>query len=802
MASRTRHVVLGALAGLACGAAVLLGPCARRSDAQLTLDFALTDKDVDKAMERLRNYLWTHQRDDGSWADVTGSHYDKKEGGTTALAVLALLESGVNLGDPRMQRALDALMAVEMDDLYCYSVRVMALSQAYRLAQRKEFAARIAHDLHWLTNGLPPAGAWGYRGPDRSGDNSCSQYALLALWEAMWAGFDQNRKIPPGTTVTSGKGEERKEVDVSQMWPLVVRNLSRSWRIIEKQWVTRQRADKGWTYGAVSTPDVSSTLTMTAAGVASLYIIIDEVYAPKMTPGKPRPSTKAFAAADDGMAWLAQRLPEDFTSDGYLAFGVQRIASASGHKYIGKHDWFRLGVTEIARRAASAHRELGGKHGTNVQAAFYLLFLARGRVPLTFNKLERPGTDWDCAPRDIANLTRHLVTKELEQRMAWQIVGVDRPVAEFLDAPALFISGIRPLKLSGDQVKKMREYVLRGGFIVGEATTSSYEFTTSFKEMMEQAFPEGKAPGSEMYTWKEMPRDHPILQGLRDRDLKQVGTIWAMNDPVRTIAVVLTRDHATAWQHRDAVKKNHCFLVGRNIFTYATAREPLRTRLRPVFAGRTSTADVKKKLGLMSLHQRWLSDEYAVERMSDKMAREAKLMVDPLQVADASQLDPKDCPMIWLTGRGACNPRAEVVNGLRDYIKKGGLVAINANMGDGVFARLAKNVAKRILPDAVPAPILEGDTVFTGLVYRERGKPIDASGVSQTLRLSGVRKVTLTGYREGDRWGVIVSPHDVFMSMLGAPIYGCKGYTGETAQQIAINLYLYALEQAEKAGGN
>ena len=154
--------------------------------------------------------------------------------------------------------------------------------------------------------------------------------------------------------------------------------------------------------------------------------------------------------------------------------------------------------------------------------------------------------------------------------------------------------------------------------------------------------------------------------------------------------------------------------------------------------------------------------------------------------------------MVWLTGRGACVVSDDAVAGLQSYIAKGGLVAINADMGDVVFARTAKNVAKKILPDALPSPVLESDPIFTGMVYRERGKPLTDPGLRVSLRLAGVSKVELTGYRTGNRWGVIISPHDVFMSVLGPPIYGCRGYTGETSRQIAANLYLYALEQAEK----
>lgn len=794
------HCVLSAVLVVATAAsALLVGPAARPCQAQVTLQFTLTDKDIDQAMERLRNYLWMNQRDDGSWTDITGSHYKKKKGGTTALAALALLESGVKLSEPRMEKALESLMSVEMDDTYCYAVRVMAMSQAYRLAQREQFAAQIVYDLNYLTENLPKNGAWGYTGSEKNGDNSASQYGLLALWEAEWAGFDRLRTIPKDMKLTVGSQEGSKEVDISALWPAVVRNLQGTWRPIEQQWVARQRPDKGWTYAAIPTPEVQSTLTMTAAGVASLYIIVDEVYAAKMIPGKPRPATQVFQMADQGMEWLAKRLPADFTSDGYLAFGIQRIAAASGHKYIGDKDWFRLGVKEIARRAAAARTELGGEYGGDVQAAFYLLFLARGRVPVTFNKLDRgPDTDWDIAPRDIANLTRHLITT-LEQRMAWQIVHQDRPVAEFLDAPILFINGMKPLAFTPETVAKMREYVLRGGTIVGEATNGSPDLAASFKKMLEQAFPEGALSGAETYVWKQMAPTHPILAAFEERDLQQEGTVWHMEDPVRTVAVLLTRDHATAWQHMDVAKKGHCFKMGLNLFRYATGQEPLRTRLRPVFAGRTLEAETKKKVGLLPAGPRWLSDIYSVERLSDKLAADARVMVLPELVQDAAQVNPKECPVIWVYGRGASKLAESQLEGLREFVRKGGLVAINANMGDKVFGLAAKGLAKQILPDALPSPILDTDTIFTGLVYRERGKPIEAGGVNLALRAAGVNKVGLTGYRTGDRWGVIVSPHDSFMTMLGAPIFGCQGYTGETAQQIAGNIFLYALEQAEKA---
>lgn len=800
---RTHRSTVTWLALAMAGAIILTALPAAPARAQLVLEFKLTDKDVDKAMERLQNFLWMRQKDDGSWEDVVGAHYDRMTGGTTALVALALLEAGVGLSDERMERAIENLLTVKMDDTQSVALRVMALSRAYRLAQRKEFAGQIVHDLHWLTDNLPRAGAWGQRGPERTGSNTYSQYGLLALWESEYAGFNERRKVPRGVMDV----EDGEETDVSELWPIAMRNLSRSWPMIEKTWLDRQRPDDGWTYAANAPADVESSLTMTAAGVASLYIVIDKAHAPYMVPGRPYPKArKAFDAAREGLDWFSEQLSPGFTSDGYLAFGVQRIAVASGRKYIGGHDWFRLGVKEIAERAADARVKIAGRehrapHGADMQAAYYLIFLARGRVPVTFNKLERPGTDWDIAPRDIANLTRYL-NIELEKRMAWQIVSVDKPVAEYLDSPILFLNGVQPISLKDETVGKMREYILRGGMIVGEATNNSAGFVKSFKTMLEKAFPESGAADGEAYKWKELPETHPILNELSDRDRGRVGDVWGMEDGTRLIAVLLTRDHATAWQQLDVVKKPWCFTIGRNLFRYATANEPLRTRLRPVFAGRVIEADKKHQIGIIHAGPRWLSDKYAVEQLSDKLATDARVSVELIQVKDPASLDPEQCPMIVIAGRGSWAMPEVLAKGLQAYVERGGLVVFNANMGDLVFGKVAKAQAKRIVPGGLPAPILKADPIMTGLVYRERGRTIEDPDIRYALRMAGVNEVELTGYRTGDRWGVIVSPHDIFMSMLGTPIYGNKGYGGGTAQQVAANLFLYALEQAETATEN
>ena len=116
-----------------------------------------------------------------------------KAGGTTALALFALMEGGESPQNERIKKGLDALVKVNTNDLYVRAVRTMALARAVSVTEDSPYAKPLKADVAWLTKGAATMGAWGYRGPQRDGDNSCSQFALLALWEAQRAGV----KISP-----------------------------------------------------------------------------------------------------------------------------------------------------------------------------------------------------------------------------------------------------------------------------------------------------------------------------------------------------------------------------------------------------------------------------------------------------------------------------------------------------------------------------------------------------------------------------------------------------------------------------
>ena len=171
-----------------------------------------SDADVDRAIDQAKRFLHAEQQKAGLWNRYSAAHWQ----GTTALACFALLEAGENPQEPNLAKGLDRLLEIDFDNLYLRAVRTMAYSLAVTQTKDSPYRAKLEQDVQWLTQGaIRQQGAWGYGGPERYGDNSCSQFALLALWEADRAGID----VSPGLI-----------------------------RLAERTWLTRQRSDGGWIY--------------------------------------------------------------------------------------------------------------------------------------------------------------------------------------------------------------------------------------------------------------------------------------------------------------------------------------------------------------------------------------------------------------------------------------------------------------------------------------------------------------------------------------------------------------------------
>ncbi|MBI5724897.1 MAG: hypothetical protein HZA50_13135, partial [Planctomycetes bacterium] len=292
---------------------------------------SFSDEDIEKAIQKGVDYLWSLQNPDGSWEGLLGQRHGDYICGPTALACYAMLDSGVQVKDPRMQKALDWLVANQDKDTMNYTVGLRAnvwfsankqTSNKYLKNLQKDVDRMIGTSLmvnggcryntFTLKEGMDAYKEWpkikDAAGTGNYGDTSNSQYGLLGVW----AGLRNGLEIP------------------KEYWPVCI-----------NFWIRRQKADGGWTYTYWSGEENAKSYgSMTAAGLASLFVCVDAAMGDQYVKCGLPPE---FSPIKKGLDWFDKNFettlntPMDF--DGrdtyfftYYMYGVERVGLASGYK--------------------------------------------------------------------------------------------------------------------------------------------------------------------------------------------------------------------------------------------------------------------------------------------------------------------------------------------------------------------------------------------------------------------------------------------------------------------------------------
>ncbi|HMP07206.1 MAG TPA: hypothetical protein PJ982_12715, partial [Lacipirellulaceae bacterium] len=227
-----RRLLIGALAaGLIAGTMPRAAAQGRAAE--------LTAEQVQNAIRQGTQYLLNQQNARGQWDEMV-----IYPGGVTALVTLALLNAGVEPSHPKLQKSLDYLRGLKPDKTYTVSLQTMALCAA----EPARYLPQIQENARWLERVQikqgDRAGSWSYGAEMMGGDNSNSQFAVLALHEAELAGA----RIDPQT-----------------------------WRRAADYWKRAQEPNGSWSYTLGG--GLPSTGSMTAAGIGAWVICSGHVAA-------------------------------------------------------------------------------------------------------------------------------------------------------------------------------------------------------------------------------------------------------------------------------------------------------------------------------------------------------------------------------------------------------------------------------------------------------------------------------------------------------------------------------------------
>lgn len=711
-------------------------------------DPPVTEDTVDTAIERGVAYLLAQRNEWGHWeSGPLGA--DREWAGQSSLVILALLTGGQNPRAAPLAEALSWLSAQTLRGTYAYGLR----AQVFALAGER-YRNQLESDLHWLVeaahgeNGAFP-GAYTYeslagRKDERAYDNSNSQFGVLGAWFATEADA-----TAPG--------------------------IDEYWRRVEAHWLREQNPDGGWGYQN----HAGSSGSMTAAGLTSLYVLLDRVHS--RTGHKN--ATDTLGALSRGLDWLAR----EFTTENphgdsahkyYYLYGAERVGRASGRKYFRDKDWFRRGAAELLRRQSE-----DGRCGNGVRdTSFAVMFLSHGRAPLLFNKLEH-GDDWDNYLRDVAGLGRY-AQHGLERLLNWQIVSLDGTLDDLLEAPVLYLGGRAAWSFTDAQLDRLREYSDRGGLVFAVAERGSPQFQQGIEALAQRLWPGQKL--------RPLRRSHPLLSGRVQYAIDQPPPLREVFDGVRTRLLLCGEDLAQNWNEYRLKKGRRDFELGVNVYLYATDKSAPRSRLATsTIAWEPTDTPRTIRVARIQYDGGWDPAPHGWERLRAYMnnAAHTKLEVSAGLALDSPQLS--EYRVAHICGVDALQLTQPEIAGLRRFLTGGGTLLADCIDGSNEFrAALEEAVSSALLVRARSVPrghaLLGGDALADSLA-------LTSVGYRRSVRAAGRGEPPpLMMYELGGHARVVYSPYDISVSLLGMPVWDLRGYESQSALRVMRNMLLYA----------
>lgn len=731
---------------------------------------AATPAEVEASIERARKYLYSIQKD-GLWErapkrdeDLVGANLQGSQwGGMTALAVLALLVSGESPQDPRIAPAVEFLLTQELIGTYAMGVRSQVMLLLPQTPRTKQVMRK---DLQRLLTSLrtegPAKGFYDYEARGKSSFSlSRSQYGVLGVWAAAQSG---------------------EEVPVAY------------WRTIEKAWIEGQDPTGGWRYqpGRASQP---VTPGITAVGIATLFIVQDQLYASRGIDCK---NSSEIPAVEKAIDWMTKNFDMVAAEKEYFRdfpnptlYAVERVGVAGGLKYFGPHDWYKKGADYLLKRQNPKNGSWNtGGFGANTDTCFGILFLSRGRAPVLFNKLDWVADDksaagaWNRRPRDVANVTRW-IGRATEREFNWQIMNLDAPIEDWHDAPILYLSGSDPLTIAKPHVDKMRRFVEEGGLVLVNADCGKGGFVGSTKKLASELFP--------AYEFRELPESHPIYTERYPRSKwKSKFSVQGLSNGARELMIVIpSADPAKTWQTGVWRGREDHWQLAANIAAYAADPREVRfkgdTYLVAEDPSIKPTASIK--LARLRYKGNWDPEPGGWRRLRNILRATDKLdlTVTPIDLATGSLADYK---IAHLTGTYKLALTDAAKTQLKSFIAAGGTLLIDAAGGSEAFARSIEAELESLAPGTgVPAvlpanhPLLGSGAGALKIAYR----PYAQKAVTGNANVARLKSLTANG-----RPAVLFSREDLSVGLVGQPVGGILGYEPATATGLVRRIVLAA----------
>jgi hypothetical protein len=570
-------------------------------------------------------------------------------------------------------------------------------------------------------------------------------------------------------------------------------------------------------------------MTMTTAGLSNLLITGADLEV-----GKQKLRDDGVAelcgiyeenkAVADALRWVGNNFPAKLTVERaraafqhpyYGLYGIERVGRLTGNRFIGGHDWYRLGCEFfVDTQKADGRWDGEGRqfdHWPVVATSFSLLFLSKGRTPVLMTKLAyNRGDDWNNKRSDCKNLVA-FVSKELfkGQPMAWQIFDsrtkpaeqedqVKELAAELLQSPVTYFNGHNRAP-TGKERDILREYLNNGGFVFAEACCGRPEFDADFRTMCKEMFPDNPLT--------LLPDSHAVwLASGKFAVPPGEFPIWGIQQGCKTILMYSPKAISGYWEGNATSigRAATAFQLGANIIAYATGLEAPKPRLTEVeiFKGDLKSTVRRGFLRVAQIKHEgdWQPAPLAMRNlMADvrKSGLDVSLETIPLPLASDNIVDFR---FLYMHGRSAFNFQKQQMNQLRFNLETGGVLLADACCGAKSFDTSFRTFMDQLWEDKKlklqPIPLTDElySHQLNGEALRElRCRREGADGRPEPA-FKNVAPL-LEGIKLNNRWVVIYSKYDLGCALEKHKSTDCLGYDYDSALKLGKAAVFYSLKR-------
>ncbi len=319
----------------------------------------------------------------------------------TELVLLTLVHAGLPPEHPIIRDNFQKVLDRNISDSYNAGLRALLLEKV----NRKFYQLQLAETAQFFAENQCDNGQWAYNGRGRKLTPTVYNPVPTVTKKKVIPGATQtmDEGPPPGKELklpplVRGNGKKSGDNSNSQYAVLALFAASRaavvvpkgSWQEVEKWFESKQNTDGGWGYDCAEAPGVgvvttdASSGSMTTAGLTAL--IVSKFYLGK--------DWKTEASVKKGLDWLGSNFSVTTNPSGpplwhfYYLYGLERVGTISGLGDFGAHRWYKEGAEYLIKTQAA---DGSWKSQSPIQqqltdqvtdTCFAILFLKRATPPL------------------------------------------------------------------------------------------------------------------------------------------------------------------------------------------------------------------------------------------------------------------------------------------------------------------------------------------------------------------------------------------------------------------------------------